>query len=335
MTIEIRKGDNLKSDKKIVAIGGGTGLSTLLSGLRKYTENITAIVTVSDDGGGSGKLREDLNMLPPGDIRACLLALANTQEQMDKLLRFRFANGMLKGQSFGNLFIAAMNEIYGDFGMAIKETSSVLNITGRVLPVTLDKMDLIAELENGKKFLGESAIPKFAIKEESPIKKMYLENSNVIILDDCLKAIEEADLLVLGPGSLYTSIIPNLLVKRMCEAIQSSPAKTVYICNVMTQPGETDGYGVMDHVKAILDHSSDEIIDYCIANVESLDRRVLKKYLLENSTQVIPSQEDESRLNEYKIELVKGNFIEEVNGYVRHDAEAVSKCLLNIANSKL
>ena len=145
----------MRQDKKIVAIGGGTGLSTLLSGLRKYTEHITAIVTVSDDGGGSGQLREDLNMLPPGDIRSCLLALANTQEQMEKLLRFRFANGMLKGQSFGNLFIAAMNEIYGDFGVAIREASSVLNITGRVMPVTLDKMDLIAELENGKKFLPE------------------------------------------------------------------------------------------------------------------------------------------------------------------------------------
>lgn len=322
----------MKSDKKIVAIGGGTGLSTLLSGLRKYTENITAIVTVSDDGGGSGKLREELNMLPPGDIRACLLALANTQEQMEKLLRFRFTSGTLKGQSFGNLFIAAMNEIYGDFGMAIKETSSVLNITGRVLPVTLDKMDLIAELENGKKFLGESAIPKFVLKENSGIKKMYLENDQVSVLNDCLSAIEEADLIVLGPGSLYTSIIPNLLVRKMCEAITDSRAKTVYICNVMTQPGETDGYGVFDHVNAILEHSSEGVIDYCIANTETLDKRVSDKYLLENSVQVLPNKGDIEKFIKHNIELITGEFIEEVNNYVRHDSDSISECLLDIVN---
>ncbi len=322
----------MRQDKKIVAIGGGTGLSTLLSGLRKYTEHITAIVTVSDDGGGSGQLREDLNMLPPGDIRSCLLALANTQEQMEKLLRFRFANGMLKGQSFGNLFIAAMNEIYGDFGVAIREASSVLNITGRVMPVTLDKMDLIAELENGKKFLGESAIPKFALKENSPIKKMYLENDSVSILDECLVAIEEADLIVLGPGSLYTSIIPNLLVDKMSNAIIKSKAKTVYICNVMTQPGETDNYGVFDHVNALINHSSEDIIDYCVANTEILDKRVSDKYYLENAVQVLPAKEDVENLRKYNIELVTGEFIEEVNNYVRHDSVGICECLLNIAN---
>ena len=322
----------MRQDKKIVAIGGGTGLSTLLSGLRKYTEHITAIVTVSDDGGGSGQLREDLNMLPPGDIRSCLLALANTQEQMEKLLRFRFANGMLKGQSFGNLFIAAMNEIYGDFGVAIREASSVLNITGRVMPVTLDKMDLIAELENGKKFLGESAIPKFALKENSPIKKMYLENDSVSILDECLVAIEEADLIVLGPGSLYTSIIPNLLVDKMSNAIIKSKAKTVYICNVMTQPGETDNYGVFDHVNALINHSSEDIIDYCVANTEILDKRVSDKYYLENAVQVLPTKEDVGNLRKYNIELVTGEFIEEVNNYVRHDSAGICECLLNIAN---
>lgn len=322
----------MRQDKKIVAIGGGTGLSTLLSGLRKYTEHITAIVTVSDDGGGSGQLREDLNMLPPGDIRSCLLALANTQEQMEKLLRFRFANGMLKGQSFGNLFIAAMNEIYGDFGVAIREASSVLNITGRVMPVTLDKMDLIAELENGKKFLGESAIPKFALKENSPIKKMYLENDSVSILDECLVAIEEADLIVLGPGSLYTSIIPNLLVDKMSNAIIKSKAKTVYICNVMTQLGETDNYGVFDHVNALINHSSEDIIDYCVANTEILDKRVSDKYYLENAVQVLPAEEDVENLRKYNIELVTGEFIEEVNNYVRHDSVGICECLLNIAN---
>lgn len=317
-------------NKNIVAIGGGTGLSILLSGLRKYSDNVTAIVTVADDGGSSGRLRKDLNMLPPGDIRSCLLALANTKESMEKLFSYRFDNGDLKGQSFGNLLIAAMNEIYGDFGIAVKETSEVLNITGQVLPVTLDKMDLVAELENGKKFLGESGIPKFSRKENSPIKKMFLENSEVKILDDCLEAIEKADLIILGPGSLYTSVIPNLLINNMVDAIMDANAKVIYICNVMTQAGETDGYGVVDHVEGILKHSREGMIDYCFVNTKEINEDVLKNYFIEDSIPVLLKFDDEEKLKKLDIELVTGDFIEIKQGYVRSDSIKISEKILSL-----
>lgn len=317
-------------NKNIVAIGGGTGLSVLLSGLRKFSDNITAIVTVSDDGGSSGKLRKDLGMLPPGDIRACLLALSNTKESMEKLFSYRFDTGDLKGQSFGNLLIAAMNEIYGDFGIAVKESSEVLNITGKVLPVTLDKMDLVAELENGKKFLGESGIPKFSLKENSPIKKMFLENSEVKILDSCLKAIEEADIIVLGPGSLYTSIIPNLLINKMVDAIIESKGKTAYICNVMTQPGETDGYSVTDHINGILKHSKKGILDYALVNTKSIDEDILRNYYIEDSLPVILKEEDKKNLDDLGIELITGDFIDIKAGYIRSNSINLSKKLLSL-----
>lgn len=320
----------MKRYEKIVAIGGGTGLSTLLYTLKKYTPNITAIVTVGDDGGGSGRLRQDLGILPPGDIRACLLALSNTKESMEKLFSYRFTKGDLKGQSFGNLFIAAMGDIYSDFGIGIKEASKVLNITGRVLPVTLEKMDLIAELENGKKYIGESAIPLFSKKENSKIKKMYLEKENTNILDEALDAINNADLIILGPGSLYTSVIPNLLVKNTCEGIFNSKAKTVYVCNLMTQSGETDNYTVYDHIKAIIEHSSEGIIDYCFANTTLLDESFIDKYSLEESFQVIPSDDDFEKLENLGIELIIGDFITTKDGFVRTNSENIYLELLKI-----
>lgn len=322
----------MKNQSKIVVVGGGTGLSILLSGLKNYTKNITAIVTVADDGGGSGRLREDLGMLPPGDIRACILSLSNAKESMQKLFGYRFINGMLKGQSFGNLLIAAMNEIYGDFGIAVKETSRVLNITGEVLPVTLEKMDLVAELENGKKFLGESAIPKFVIKEKSKIKRMYLENSEVAVLGDCIEAIKKADLIVLGPGSLYTSVIPNLLLEELSENIKKAKAKTVYICNLMTQPGETDEYGVKEHVDAIILHGGTGILDYCIANEELLDEKIRRKYLIQDSMQILPNEIDERELKEKGIELLTGNFLDVKSDYVRHNSDKLSKKIMEILN---
>ena len=260
---------------KVVVIGGGTGLSILLRGLKKYTPNITAIVTVADDGGGSGVLREDLGMLPPGDIRACLLALANTEPTMEKLLQYRFDNGVLKGQSFGNLFIAAMNGIYGSFEMAIKETSNVLAITGRVYPMTLEKVKLFAELENGEIVEGESNIPIIAMEKSSNIKRMFIDPKISNPLKESIEAIQQADLIVLGPGSLYTSVIPNLLINDIVNKIYEAKAPKVYISNVMTQPGETDGYDLMDHVQAILDHSRQDLLDYVIANIEEIPKNLI------------------------------------------------------------
>jgi uncharacterized cofD-like protein len=326
---------NTTDKPKIVAIGGGTGLSILLRGLKEFTPNITAIVTVADDGGGSGILREDLGMLPPGDIRSCLLALANTEPTMEKLLQYRFKEGQLKGQSFGNLFIAAMNEIYGSFEMAIKEASNVLSITGKVLPMTLEDVRLHAELENGRIVQGESIIPDEVIKEGCRIKRMFMAPKISYPLSEAVDAIKEADLIVLGPGSLYTSVIPNLLVNNIVETICNSRAPKVYICNVMTQPGETDGYSVLDHVKAILNHSCEDLLDYVIANIEGIPEETLSKYITDGSKPVMPTPEDEAILAANNIKLIKENLIEIKKNYIRHDNLSLSKLLNDIAISEL
>lgn len=317
---------------RIVVIGGGTGLSVLLRGLKEQTENITAIVTVADDGGSSGRLREDLGMLPPGDIRACLIALANTEPTMEKLLQYRFTEGELNGQSFGNLLIAAMNEIYGNFETAIKETSNVLSITGKVLPVTLDNVKLIAYLEDGSSVEGESKIPEEVKRRKSKIKKIYMIPEISYPLEEGVKSIEEADLIVLGPGSLYTSVIPNLLVKDMVEHISNARAKVVYICNVMTQPGETDGYGVVDHVRAILDHSREDFIDYVISNTEIVPGNVKLKYSTDGATPVYATRDDEKILYKMGIQLVEDSLVEVRNDYIRHDFTLLSQIIMDLIN---
>lgn len=319
----------------VVVIGGGTGLSILLRGLKEFTPNITAIVTVADDGGGSGILREDLGMLPPGDIRACILALANTEPTMEKLLQFRFENGMLKGQSFGNLFIAAMNEIYGSFDAAIKETSNVLSITGKVLPMTIDNVNLYAQLENGDIIKGESSIPEEVKRVGSRIKRVFIDAIDSYPLEDAIDAIDNADLIVLGPGSLYTSVIPNLLVNNMVEKIYNASAPKVYICNVMTQPGETDNYGLIDHVQAILDHSREDLLDYVIVNTEEIPEETLEKYITDGSTPVMAKPRDEDILKSKNIKLLSDNLIEIKKDYIRHDNIELSKLLINIAKSKI
>lgn len=324
----------LSHEPKVVAIGGGTGLSILLRGLKKFTPNITAIVTVADDGGGSGKLREDLGMLPPGDIRSCILALANTEPTMEKLLQYRFTEGTLKGQNFGNLFIAAMNEIYGSFERAIKETCNVLAVTGKVLPMTLENVTLCAVLENGEVLRGESHIPVEAIKAGSRIDYIYMEPKISYPLEESIEAINEADIIVLGPGSLYTSVIPNLLVKDMVEIINNAKAPKVYIANIMTQPGETDGYNVLDHVHAILKHSTPDFLDYVIANTEEIPLDILEKYVLDGSQPVLLGKDDEKILESMNIKLIREKLIDIKNDYIRHDNIKLSKILMDIARKE-
>ncbi len=322
-------------EPRIVVIGGGTGLSILLRGLKEFTSNITAIVTVADDGGGSGVLREDLGMLAPGDIRACLLALANTEPAMEKLLQYRFTDGQLKGQSFGNLFLAAMNEIYGSFELAVKEASNVLSITGKVYPMTLEDVRLHAELENGCVIKGESIIPYEVQRNGCKIKRMFMDPRISYPLTEAVDSIKEADLIVLGPGSLYTSIVPNLLVNNMVDTIYNSRAPKVYICNVMTQPGETDGFDVVEHVKGILKHSREDFLDYVIANTEEIPDETLEKYITDGSRPVMPKKEDKDLLSEYNIKLITDRLIEVKKNYIRHDNLAVSKILIDIAKGRL
>lgn len=325
----------LSKGPKIVVIGGGTGLSVLLRGLKQYTSNITAIVTVADDGGGSGVLREDLGMLPPGDIRSCILALANTEPSMENLIQFRFSDGCLKGQSFGNLLLAAMNELHGSFELAIKELSNVLAVTGKVLPMTLEDVKLSAKLENGHIANGESEIPNICIKENTKIDKMFTKPEKCYPLDEALEAIKSADLIVLGPGSLYTSVIPNLLMVGMTDAICSSKAPVAYIANVMTQPGETTGYSVSDHADAIIYHGNNDMLDYVIANVEGAYEDTLERYNIDGADLVRAGLRDEEYLKSLGIELVTDDLIDIEKDYIRHDSLRLSEILIDLAKTKV
>lgn len=316
---------------RIVAIGGGTGLSTLLRGIKCYTSNIAAIVTVADDGGSSGILRHDLGMLPPGDIRNCILALANTEPIMEKLMEYRFNEGSLKGQSFGNLFIAALNDICGSFDNAIKEISNVLAVTGNVIPVTLDKVTLFAELEDGAVIKGESQIPIKQYNLNKRIKRVFLEPHNCKAMPEALEAIKNADAIILGPGSLYTSIIPNLLVKGIAREIKKSNAMKIYVCNIMTQQGETLGYSLYDHIRAINEHANQDIIEYVIANYGKIPKDMAVRYSEENAEEVVI---DEENLQGKKIKLVRGNFVNIDKDYIRHDYYALARCLFQLINEE-
>lgn len=318
---------------RIVVIGGGTGQSIFLRGLKKITPNITAIVTVADDGGGSGVLRSDLGMLPPGDIRNCLLALANTEPTMQEVMQYRFEEGGLKGQSFGNLFLAAMNGLYGNFETAVYKLSEIFNITGRVLPVTLESIDLIARLDNGSVIKGESKIPREVRKQKSKIEEVYLEPKDAKPLDDVINSIYEADYIVMGPGSLYTSIIPNLLVEGVVDAIKESKARKIYIPNVMTQPGETDGYDVIDHINAINKHTKENLIDYIIANNEVIPDHQFEKYKKDGANQVLLDKKQRMVLKDMGIKVVEDDLIEIKNDYIRHHADSICKVINNLALS--
>ncbi len=338
VSLDSRKLENLIYEKrllvkgpKIVVIGGGTGLSTMLRGLKHYTSNITAIVTVGDDGGGSGELREDLGILPPGDIRNCILALADTEPLMQELLQYRFTEGKLKNQNFGNLFLAAMDGISGTFEEAVRKMSSVLAVTGKVLPVTLDDMVLYARLENGNIVQGESNIPEQVTKQNSPIERIFLKPENAVALSEAVDAIKEADSVILGPGSLYTSVIPNLLVKDIGLALKKTDAFKIYVSNVMTQRGETDGYSVYDHIKAINKHLGENVIDAVIANVGKISKEVEEKYLEKTSNLVVA---DEENIEALGIEIVKKDLLNRNGSLVRHNPEKLASVIIKTIMEK-
>ncbi len=312
---------------KIVVVGGGTGLSTMLRGLKLYSSNITAIVAVSDDGGGSGVLRQDLGMLPPGDIRNCMLALADTEPTMEKLLQYRFEDGMLKGQNFGNLFLAAMHGISTNFEEAVHKMSSVLAVTGKVLPVTLENVRLCAELEDGSIICGESNIGKHYSTHPGKIKRVFMEPEAICPLQDAIDSILEADAIIFGPGSLYTSVIPNLLVKGISDAIKKSNAINIYVCNVMTQAGETEGYTVSDHIKAIEEHSYKEIIDYCVVNTAHITDELKAKYMEERAEAVAV---DTDVLEKKGINIIGGEFVSIKNNLVRHNPEKLAESIIEL-----
>ncbi|HOJ78165.1 MAG TPA: YvcK family protein [Bacillota bacterium] len=313
---------------KVVVVGGGTGLGTILRGLKEITSNLTAIVTVADDGGSSGRLRREFGILPPGDIRNCLVAMADIEPLMEKLMQYRFqGDSELAGHNFGNLLLAALVGITGDFEEAIKESSKVLAVRGQVLPATLAHINLKARLKDGQIVSGESKIGKV---KSSPIEEVYLEPADSKPVPEALEAIEEADVIVLGPGSLYTSVIPNLLVKGITTAIQNSNAVKLYICNAMTQQGETDNYTASDHVKAILKHTNDKFIDIAVINVEPIPEHILERYAEEGAKPVIADLEKIRELGVTPLGIkviVKSNVI-------RHDAAKLAALIENITKTK-
>ena len=308
----------LNRGPRIVAIGGGTGLSMLLSGIKNITNNITAIVSVGDDGGSSGRLREELEILPPGDIRHCMTALADDENLINDLFKYRFKNGEgLEGHSFGNLFLTAMCDITGDMASAVKASANVLSIRGRVLPATLDDMKLVAEMTDGRIIHGESNIPEAGGK----IKRLFSEPSDCKALPEAIDAIRHAELIILGPGSLYTSVIPNLLIKEISEEVAKSNAKKIYVCNIMTQPGESDGYSVSDHLKALITHSGvEKLVDAILVNnniPENLD-----KYKEQGQYPVIL---DSAEIKKLGVEIYAKNLIEpNKDGLIRHSSKRVA-----------
>jgi len=310
---------------RITVIGGGHGLSNMLRGLKQYTENISAIVTVADDGGGSGMLRQDLGMPPPGDIRNCLEALANTEPLMRELMQYRFKDGSLAGQSFGNLFLAALNGISDSFDVAVSRMSDVLAITGKVLPVTTADVQLEAEFENGASVVGESKIFYCKKQEDCRIREVRLLPENSKALPAAVAAIRDADILVLGPGSLYTSIIPNLLVDGIVDEIRDSDALKVYVANVMTQEGETEGYTLSDHIQALFKHSVSGLFDLCLANSSPIPNAVAARYAEEGAELL---RYDADACAALGVEVIQRPVAIVDHDYVRHHPDRLARELI-------
>ena len=314
----------LRRSPKIVMIGGGTGLSTLLQGLKAHSSDLTAIVTVADDGGSSGRLRQDLGMLPPGDIRNCMTALADEDKLMTQLFRFRFQQGKeLEGHSLGNLFLAALSQMTGDIEQAIAASSQLLGIQGRVLPATLSQVHLWADLADGRRIEGESQIPA----ARGQIRQMGCTPANPPALPDAIRAIETADCIILGPGSLYTSVIPNLLVPEIREAIAKATVPRIYICNIMTQLGETDGYSVTDHIQALDQTCGQRLFDSVLVHQGSFSGRSLTTYAAEEA---YPVTCDRKAIAQMGCQVVQDNIMD-VNpstGHIRHHPQRLAKTLL-------
>lgn len=313
---------------KIVIIGGGTGLSVLLRGLKKITTDLSAVVNMVDDGGSSGVLRSDLGMLPPGDLRSCILSMSNTTELLEEVLNYRFDKGSLSGQSLGNLIMAALSDVTGGIDNALGACADIFNITGKVYAVTLENIDLVAELKNGTKVLGESKIPKAVLEKGSPIHRVNLYPERPRAYRKVIEVIEKADLILVGPGSLYTSILPALLVSGVKEAILRSSGKCVYIANVMTQPGETDGLGVADHVRAIYDHTEDAFFDGILVSSTPLSHEDKMAYENQGASPLFCREADREYFKKMGMHLMEDKFTEIVQGYIRHDSDKVSATLI-------
>ncbi|MDO7787921.1 uridine diphosphate-N-acetylglucosamine-binding protein YvcK [Desulforamulus aquiferis] len=321
---EIYQRRSLQRGPRIVVIGGGTGLSSLLKGLKEYTSNITAIVAVTDDGGSSGRLRDNLGILPPGDIRNCVVALADRETLMEEVLQYRFTTGELAGHNLGNLLLAGLNNVSGGFDGAVQALSKVLAIRGQVLPSTLENVVLGAELADNSVTYGECNISSSGCK----IKRVFLKPAVCSPMPEALAAIQEADAIILGPGSLYTSVIPNLLVQGVADAIKESSAHKIYICNIMTQPGETRGYSAYNHLMSIFEHVG-PVVEHILVNSEPIPGRLLKKYREQGAEPVRILPEEITALG---VKIWAKYLVQQTN-VVRHQPEKLARAIMDIVDS--
>ncbi len=314
----------MKKKKNVVVLGGGTGMPVLLRGLKVYPIDLSAIATVADDGGSSGRLRTEMSMPAPGDIRNVIAAMSEVEPMLLKLFQHRFENGNgLSGHSMGNLLLAAMTSVTGDFYNGIKEISRVLNVKGNVYPIANQNMVLHAEMEDGEIVVGESQIP-LANKQ---IRRVFLQPDPVLPLPDAMHAIKQADLVVIAPGSLYTSTMPNLVVPQIGDALRQTKGKVVYVCNVMSQEGETTNYTAADHIQAIEDHVGDGCVDSILVHNKPIEEEYREKYAVENAAPVVY---DTDRLEQMNLDIIEADIIDHSMQTLRHDTGKVAKILYSL-----
>ena len=334
---EEAKGGNVKSlifNKKvydegpnIVVIGGGAGIDSVLKGLKNYTNNITAIVTVSDYGKAATDSRKMLEMLPLDDIKDSFVALSSNEAVMSGLLNYKFNAGRLKEMSFGDIYLLAMKELYGDFTSSIEQSKNVLNMTGKVLPVTLEAIDICAELEDGTVIENKDEIPEVVTRKVSKINRVFISPSNCMPAPGVIEAINNADAIIIGPGSLYTNVIPNLLVKGVAKAVKENKGFKIYISNIMTEPGQTDNYSLSEHIKAIHEHAGKGIIDYCIYDTGEIVPEFVRKYNMEGQDLV---EQDTAKAKEQGIKLIQRNLSHIDGEFIRHNPDAIGYSIIEL-----
>ncbi|EJP21893.1 hypothetical protein HMPREF1142_2078 [Peptostreptococcaceae bacterium AS15] len=320
----------MKSKAVFTILGGGTGQSNILRGLKKFDVVLNSIVTMADDGGSSGILRNEMNILPPGDLRNCILALSDTEPEMEKLFQYRFQKGSLKGQNFGNLFLAAMQDIHGDFKKAISYTSKILAVRGNVYPVTYDNINLLAKLENGNIVYGESNISNEVIEQKSKIDRVYFEPEHVSASEDAIKAIRNSDMIIAGPGSLYTSIFPVILIEGIKKELEQSKAVKIFITNIMTENGETDNFSSLDFHKELSKNGCANLFDYYVLNIGEIPKDIYDRYRKKGQDIVKNNDCDKSYFLEKNIKTINENLVFIKDGFIFHDNIRVSKLISEI-----
>ena len=312
---------------KIVVIGGGAGLNTVLKGIKNYTDNITAIVTISDYGMEDKKTNKTIEDLPLDDVKGSLIALSSNELEMEKLINLKISSDNEDNLTFGDLYLKAMRRAVGDFSKAIGECQKILNMTGKVIPATLDRISICAELEDGTVIENKSKIPEVVASHISKINRVYISPTNIRVAPGVIEAIQEADAIVIGPGSLYTNVIPNLLIPGVSKAIREAKGFKIYVSNIMTECGQTDSYTLYDHIKAIIDHSGKGIIDYCIYDTGEIIPEYIRQYNKEGSELV---EQDISKVKEQGIKLIQRNLSTIENGRIRHNADAIATSIMQL-----